>query len=66
MKGCYLVGNYLGTKAKAAIWFDNHAEARIIAPLLEHNNLLTEPEIKNETDIPVTQYLLHMLDKATK
>jgi len=65
-KECYLVGNYLSTRAKAAIKFDNHTEAEILAPLLEHTQLLTKSKIEDSTDIPVTQYLLRMLNRRMK
>jgi len=61
---CYLVGGYLGTRAKAAVKFDSHTEAAIMLPLFERMGIITDAEIKIETDVPLTPYLFDMLNKA--
>ena len=66
MTKCYLVGDYLGTRAKAAVRFDSRAEAVIMMPLFERMGIITDAEIKIETDVPLTSYLFDILNKAMR
>ena len=59
----YVIGNFLGLRAKAAIRMSTELEAIVTQPLLESHKILTNTIISSITNVPVKQGLLSTLRK---